>query len=106
MGPFLFCLAIQPALLRIGNLVDSLTYMDDIYLVGHSENMKAALRILEEELLKLSLRINFTKSWSHKPVTGLSQWEILVNPNPVVMKVPLELRQQANRTVQEQGSQV
>ena len=58
------------------------------YLVGHSEYMKTALRILEEDSSKLSLRINFTKSWSHKPITGLSQWEILVNPNPMVMKVP------------------
>ena len=55
----------------VGNLVDSLTYMDDIYLVGHSENMKTALQILEEDLSKLLLRINFTKSWSHKPITGL-----------------------------------
>ena len=32
--------------------------------------------------------INFTKPWSHKPITGLSK-DIPVNPNPVVMKVPL-----------------
>ena len=32
--------------------------------------------------------INFAKSWSHKPITGLSQ-DIPVILNPVVMKVPL-----------------
>ena len=34
------------------------------------------------------LRINFAKSWSHKPITGLSH-DIPVILNPVVMKVPL-----------------
>ena len=62
----------------------------NIYLVGHSEYMKTALRTFEEDSSKLSLRINFTKSWSHKPITGLSH-EIPVNPNPVVMKVPPEM---------------
>ena len=67
--------------------------MYDIYLVCYNVSMRTALRALEEDLCKLSLRINFAKSWSHKPITGLSQQEIPVNPNLVVMKVlPLELR--------------
>ena len=66
--------------------------MDDIYLVGYNENMRTALRVLEEDLNLLLLRINFAKSWSHKPITGLSH-DIPVILNPVVMKVlPLELR--------------
>ena len=74
--------------MKIGNLVGSLTCIYDIYLVGHNENMKTALQALEEDLNVLSLRINFAKFWPHKPIMGLSQ-DILVNPNLVVMKVPL-----------------
>ena len=44
--------------------------------------------MLKEDLNTLSLRINFAKSWSHKPTMGLSQ-DIPVILNPVVMKVPL-----------------
>ena len=78
--------------------------MDNIYLVGYNENMKTAFQALEEDLCKLLLRINFAKSWSQKPITGLLQ-DVPVNPNPVVMKVPPELRK-AYQTAWEQGSQV
>ena len=76
--------------------------MDDIYLVGYNENMKTALQALEEDLCKLLLRIDFAKSWSHKPIMGLSQ-DTLVILNPVVMKVPLScekpIEQLSNKAV-------
>ena len=53
--------------------------------------MKTAFRVLKEDLNVLSLRINFAKSWSHKPITGLLH-DIPVILNLVVMKVPPELR--------------
>ena len=39
MGPFLFCLAIQSFLIEISSKVQSLIYMDDIYLVGIPQKM-------------------------------------------------------------------
>ena len=62
--------------------------------------MKTALRILEEDLNVLM--INFTKPWSHKPITGLSH-DIPVILNPVVMKILLScekpIRQLSNKAV-------
>ena len=44
MGPFLFfCLAIQPFLEEASTQVQSLTYMDDIYLVGAPEKMSGVI---------------------------------------------------------------
>ena len=76
--------------------------MDDIYLVGYNENMKTAFRVLKEDLNVFSLKINFAKSWSHKPITGLSK-DTPVILNPVVMKVPLScekpIEQLSNKAV-------
>lgn len=107
MGPFLFCLAIQPALQKINGMVKSLTYMDDIYLVGHEEDMRNALATLEQELSALSLSINLSKSWSHKQINNLTM-PIPVNPDPVVMKVPLycttpitQLKEKVSKSIDE-----
>ena len=102
MGPFLFCLAIQPALKKASRLVESFSYMDDIYLVGEPTKMVQALLELEQFLLSIDLHINFNKYWVHKDSPGLSQGittnsgilfalskPLQVNSNPMVMKVPL-----------------
>ena len=57
--------------------------------------------MLEEDLNKLLLMINFAKSWSHKPITGLSH-DIPVILNPVVMKVPLR----CDKPIDQLGSKV
>ena len=70
MGPFLFCLAIQPFLMEISSKVQSLTYMDDIYLVGIPQMMPEVIHMLEHNFGSIGLRLNMSKSWS----TGKSVW--------------------------------
>lgn len=104
MGPFLFCLAIQPILIEISELVESFTYMDDIYLVGEPMKMCKALTALETYLSSINLQINFKKSWVNKKTPGIStdfpdnmvsgrktalSQRLTVNDDPKVMKVPL-----------------
>lgn len=99
MGPFLFCLAIQHALTSVtSEKVLSFTYMDDIYLVGHYEELAIALATLEDLLSALSLRINFAKSYATKKVMGLSREIPVKGPddNPLVMKSPLFIRDPIN----------
>ena len=48
MGPF-FCLVIQPFLEEVSTQVQSLTYMDDIYLVGAPEKMPGVISSLQQK---------------------------------------------------------
>ena len=63
MGPFLFfCLAIQPFLEEASTQVQSLTYMDDIYLVGTPERMSGVITSLQQNLGTVNLNLNTNKS--------------------------------------------
>ena len=84
MGPFLFCLAIQPFLKEISSKEQSLTYMNDIYLVGTPQMMPEVIHMLEHNLGSIGLRLNKNKSWSTGEVHGLQH-----SKNPSVMKAPL-----------------
>ena len=55
MGPFLFCLAIQPFhLMEISSKMQSLTCMDDIYLVGIPQKiMPEVIHMLKHNLSPL-----------------------------------------------------
>ena len=66
MGPFLFCLAIQPFLEEASTQVQSLTYMDDIYLVGAPEKMPGVITSLQQNLGSINLKLNTNKSWAAK----------------------------------------
>ena len=84
MGPFLFCLAIQPFLMEISFKVQSLTYMDGIYLVGIPQKMPEVIFILKHKHSSICLRLNMSKSWSTGKVPVLQH-----NNKPSVMKAPL-----------------
>ena len=75
LGPFLFALAIQPLLLDVSQLVTSVTYMDDIYLLGSSQNLSQAINTLRAGLRTRYLKINDVKSWTTTPLS-------LAPPNP------------------------
>ena len=64
MGPFLFCLAIQPFLEEASTQVQSLTYMDDIYLVGAPEKMPGVISSLQQNLGSVNFNLNTNKSWA------------------------------------------
>ena len=65
MGPFLFfCLAIQPFLEEASTQVQSLTYMDDIYLVGAPDRMLGAITSQQKSLGSGNLNLNTSKSWT------------------------------------------
>ena len=90
MGPFLFfCLAIQPFLEEASTQVQSLTYMDDIYLVGAPDKMPCAITSLQQKNLG-SLNLNLldiNKSWATREcMRGLK-----VNTEPKVMKAPVAI---------------
>ena len=86
MGPFLFfCLAIQPFLEEASTQVQSLTYMDDIYLVGAPEKMPGVISSLQKNLGSVNLKLNANKSWATREcMRGLK-----VNTEPKVMKAPV-----------------
>ena len=66
MKPFLFlCLAIQPSLEEASTQVQSLTYMDDIYLVGAPDKMPGVISSLQQKNLgSVNLKLNTNKSWA------------------------------------------
>lgn len=86
MGPFLFCLAIQPFLEEASNQVHSLTYMDDIYFVGSPNKMPDVISTLEPHLSSIGLKINTNKSWT---TLALPNYQLPIQSKPVVMKTPL-----------------
>ena len=75
LGPFLFALAIQPLLLDVSQLVTSVPYMDDLYLLGSSQNLSQAINTLRAGLRTRYLKINDVKSWTTTPLS-------LAPPNP------------------------
>ena len=64
MEPFLFCLEIQPFLEEASTQVQSLTYMDDIYLVGAPDKMPGVITSLQQNLGSVNLKLNTSKSWA------------------------------------------
>ena len=62
MGPFLFfCLAIQPLLEEASVQVQSLTYMDDIYLVCAPDKMPSVISSLQQNLGTVNLKLKINK---------------------------------------------
>lgn len=90
MGPFLFCLAIQPFLEQASTQVQSLTYMDDIYLVGAPDKMPGVISSLQQNLGSINLNLNTNKSWTTGNVEGLK-----INSEPKVMKAPVAFGESA-----------
>ena len=87
MGPFLFfCLAIQPFLEEASTQVQSLTYMDDIYLVGAPDKMPGVISSPQQKNLS-SVNLKPNKSWATREcMRGLK-----VNKEPKVMKAPVAI---------------
>ena len=88
MGPFLLCLAIQPFLEEASTQVQSLTYMDDIFLVGTPEKMPGVISSLQQKNLgSVNLNLNSNKSWATREcMRGLK-----INKEPKVMKAPVAI---------------
>ena len=88
MGPFLFfCLAIQPFLEEASTEVQSLIYVDDIYLVGAPEKMPGVITSLQQNLGSVNLNLNTDKSWATREcMRGLK-----VNNEPKAMKAPVAI---------------
>ena len=88
MGPFLFfCLVAQPFLEEASTQVQSLTYMDDIYLVGAPDKMPGVITSLQQNLGSANLKLNTNKSWA----TRECMRELKVNKEPKVMKGPVAI---------------
>ena len=85
MGPLLFCLAIKPFLEEASTQVQSLTYMDDIYLVGAPEKMPGVISSLQQNLDSVNLKLNTNKSWA----TRECMRRLKVNTEPKTMKAPV-----------------
>ena len=90
MGPFLFfCLAVQPFLEEEASTqVQSLTYMDDIYLVGAPDKMPDVISSLQQNLGSVNPKLNTSnKSWTTREcMRGLK-----VNKEPKVMNAPVAI---------------
>ena len=66
MGPFLFFyLATQPFLEEeVNTQMQSLTYMDDIYLGGAPDKISGVITSLQQNLGSVNLKLNTNKSWA------------------------------------------
>jgi hypothetical protein len=87
LGPFLFSVAIQPALLKVQasfrqHGVVVLAYMDDIYVLGPAVKALDAFRVLKAELKDVNLEVNTSpgKCWAHCPVE--SDYAVVTAPEP------------------------
>ena len=102
MGPFLFfCLVAQPFLEEASTQVQSLTYMDDIYLVGAPEKMPGVITSLQQNLGSVNLNLNINKSWATREcMRGLK-----VNTEPKVMKAPVAIGESVKIPLKPKGSQ-
>ena len=63
MGPFFLCLVTQPFLEEASTQVQSLTYMDDIYLVGAPDKMPGVISSLQQCFGSINFKLNTNKSW-------------------------------------------
>ena len=62
---FLFYLAIQLFLEEASTEVQSLTYMDDIYLVGAPDKMPGVISSLQQKSFgSVNFKLNTNKSWA------------------------------------------
>ena len=86
---FFFCLVIWPFLEEEASTqVQSLTYMNDIYLVGAPDKMPGVISSLQQKNLgSVNLNLNTNKSWTTREcMRGLK-----VNKEPKVMKAPVAI---------------
>jgi len=70
LGPFLFALALQPALKKAaekGAVV--LAYLDDVHICGKPSDVAQAVHVLWEETKKIGLTCNLNKCWTTKALT-------------------------------------
>ena len=70
--------------------MQSLTYMDDIYLVGAPDKMPGVISSLQQNLGSINLNLNTNKSWTTGNVRGLK-----INSEPKVMKAPVAFGESA-----------
>ena len=77
----------SPLLEEASTQVQSLTYMDDIYLVGAPDKMPGVISSLQKNLGSVNLKLNTSKSWATREcMRGLK-----VNKEPKVMKAPVAI---------------
>ena len=89
MGPFLFfCLAIHPFLEEASTQVQSLTYMDGIYLVGAPDKMPGVISSLQQNLGSVTFKLNTNKSWGHKGMHERTEGQ---HRTQKVMKAPVAI---------------
>ena len=87
LGPLAFALALHPIVERIKREVPSLLinawYLDDGTLVGHADDLRAALAIVEEDGPARGLRLNRGKSLLYMPE------DTIFDHNPLPSDIPI-----------------
>ena len=96
LGPFLFALALQPALEKAAENGEChvVAYLDDVYICGRPESVASAARRLIDTAAKVGLTCNVAKCWATRPVEveGMQQ-RLNYKVAPDVLGAPLNLEQ-------------
>jgi len=99
MGPFLFALALQPALKKAaesGCVV--LAYLDDVHICGKPSEVAQAVKVLWAETAKIGLKCNKNKCWATK-VLEVDGERLPLCFQPMVLGVPLDVTQELQTDV-------
>jgi len=89
LGPFLFALALQPALVKAaegGCCV--MAYLDDVYVCGHQEDVVHAIEELLSVTAKIGLTSNMDKCWATKRLS-VNGKQLGLKIRPTVLGAPL-----------------
>ena len=99
LGPFLFALALQPALKKAaeGGCV-VLAYLDDVHICGKPSDVAQAVNVLWVETAKIGLKCNKDKSWATKAIT-VNGKRLPIVVQPMVLGVALDVTQKLQTDV-------
>ena len=92
LGPFLFALALQPALkMAAESGACVLAYLDDVHVCGPRENVISVIETLIEETQKIRLKCNPDKCWATKPLEASHiKFKSMEGEVPTVLGAPLD----------------
>ena len=100
LGPFLFALALQPALVRAakdGNCC-VMAYLDDVFICGNPDSIASVAEKLIDAARAAGLSCNVNKCWATKRVV-VKGHQLGLRLKPEVLGAPLDLSQKLSPSV-------
>ena len=91
LGPFMFALALQPALKKAAETgATVLAYLDDVHICGKPSDVAQAVHVLWAETAKIGLKCNKDKCWTTKALKVDGE-RLPIVVQPMVLGVALDV---------------